>query len=107
MSDLKSYSNFLEETEGLDRSLILGNGFSIQQTKGAFTFKNLLSVSDFQGNQECQKLFQDLNTVDFELVIRSLEEASQIVLSYGNKELAQRLQDDAVALRGGRKGVIS
>jgi len=80
-------------------SLLMGNGFSIAQGGANFAYANLLAVTDMRDDDPRLKLFQDLDTVDFEQVMSALEVASQVELSYGNNVRAIELQTDADTVR--------
>ena len=54
-----------------DRALLIGNGISIKY----FRYKTLLEKADLKKGDPVRLLFTAFDTVDFESVIRALEEA--------------------------------
>jgi hypothetical protein len=74
MQQIISFSDAISATEGEDRALLLGNGFSIRH----FSYKNLLSVAGIEDESPLMRLFNDFNTFDFEAVIRALEDAASV-----------------------------
>jgi len=59
--------------------LLLGNGFSIAQNPAAFTYSALQRRANDEGriSPTAQGFFEELKTVDFELVIRSMLDAAR------------------------------
>lgn len=64
------------------RHLLLGNGFSIACEPGIFQYASLFDAADFSSAQELRTVFELLNTTDFEVAIRTLENAARIVRAY-------------------------
>lgn len=95
MSNIMKFQEAIERTRGKDRSLLIGNGFSAQY----FSYRSLLEKSDIVENSPVEKLFRKLNTVDFEAVVRALEDAVIVERAYGYDEHASRLERDAQAVR--------
>jgi len=62
-----AYDEALEQS-GQNRSLLIGNGFSIAQAGGQFSYSALLDKSGLQPASPIRQLFDALTTVDFELV---------------------------------------
>lgn len=83
------------------RHLLLGNGFSIACIPSIFTYTSLFDKADFSEIPEVKLLFKKLDTMDFELVIRSLENASVALPIYlsGYDDVAIKMQQDAVKLK--------
>ena len=65
-----------------ERSLLLGNGFSVPFS----SYKNLLEKADFAGDDPVRTLFGRLETANFEQIVRSLEDASIVEAAYGHKQ---------------------
>lgn len=97
MPDIISFEQAISDTEGQDRTLLLGNGFSINY----FNYGSLLEASGIQDGSPLKNLFARLDTKDFELVMRSLEDAAIVEEVYGNNAQAKTFNDDASALREG------
>ena len=83
---LLTYDEVLQQTTAENRAVLLGNGFSMAYNKKRFSFTSLLSSAIKDGiikeNGAIHKLFQNLNTADFEYVIRLLEDATIVLESY-------------------------
>lgn len=94
-----NYHEALNLTYNESKNLLLGNGFSIAQTEGAFTYKNLLEVSDIRNDSKIRKVFDKLKTVDFERIIFALENAAIVAKEYNNTALSKTLEADAVIVR--------
>lgn len=65
-------------------SLLLGNGFSIAADR-SFDYRRLLDRATFGGPTRAERvleIFDTLDTADFEMVIRRLESAAEILDSY-------------------------
>ena len=98
-SNILDFSQALELSEGSDRSVLLGNGFSIARTGGVFSYANLLDKSNLPEHSSIRNVFTVFNTFDFEEVMRSLEQAARIEEAYGDKVRSARFRDDAAAVR--------
>lgn len=106
MSALITLEQAIEETEikkteekEKKRNLLLGNGFSISQTKGKFSYGNLLQQANFDSADPVKKIFEIFNTVDFEQVIEALEHAAVIEDAYADNEKKQVFEKDAEKVR--------
>jgi hypothetical protein len=55
---------------GANRSLLIGNGFSIAQAGAQFSYATLLEKTGLQPGDPIRNVFTALNTVDFELVMQ-------------------------------------
>jgi len=93
--DVIPFDDAIRRTEGEDRSLLIGNGFSIEH----FSYKNLLEESGLDEDGPLRRLFGALDTYDFETVIRALEDAVVVEDTYGNDAQARTFQADADGLR--------
>jgi Domain of unknown function (DUF4917) len=81
------------------RSLLIGNGFSIAQAGGQFSYSSLLEKSGLQSGSSIRNLFGALTTVDFELVMRALQDAAKVEDAYGEPARATLFSADAEAVR--------
>jgi hypothetical protein len=90
-----SFQEAIDATDGKDRALLLGNGFSNQY----FNYPNLLEKSGLQEGQPIRKLFEALNTVDFEKVVRALDDAAIVERAYDRTDHADELSTDAQRVR--------
>jgi uncharacterized protein DUF4917 len=87
------------EQSGPNRSLLIGNGFSIAQAGGQFSYANLLEKAGLQPDNPIKNVFTTLNTVDFELVMQALQHAAQIEDAYEDTNRANLFRNDAAAVR--------
>jgi len=83
---MKSFERLYEEAKKRDEdiSLLLGNGFSIAADK-SFDYRRLLDRADFGPRirkERIRKVFDALDTADFELVVQRLEAAAEILDLY-------------------------
>ena len=85
MNDSQQPISFVEainETQfGGSRAVLLGNGFSVAQS-ASFGYKDLLNESDIDKYPSLEKVFDNFDTVDFEKVIRHLENAGTVAQAY-------------------------
>lgn len=95
MPDVISFQEAIEATEGEDKALLIGNGFSAQY----FNYSNLLAEANLEEGSPTKALFNRLDTVDFETVIRAMEDAAVVERAYGNAEHADQLEEDAQTVR--------
>lgn len=92
-----SFNEALKRAGRSDKSILLGNGFSIAQGGGDFTYRSLLSKCNF--SEELSGVFEGLDTQDFERVIAALENALIVTDAYGNNGLGETLTQDAQLIR--------
>lgn len=95
MPDVISFADALLATEGADRTLLVGNGFSSEY----FNYATLLASSGLEPQTPLRKLFDELATVDFEAAINALEGAALVERAYGNPERSAALLADAQRVR--------
>jgi Domain of unknown function (DUF4917) len=81
--------------------LLLGNGFSIALKPDIFSYDSLYKNADFSAIPHVPKVFGALNTQDFEIVIRQLQDAAIILGVYDPKldSLTNKLKKDAGAIK--------
>ncbi|EOI8103242.1 DUF4917 family protein [Klebsiella oxytoca] len=69
--------------EGEKPSLLMGNGFSQAWSPQIFNYRNILDNANFGAHGDLiRKLFQELNTFDFESVMDKLSSANRIIKHY-------------------------
>ena len=79
---------------------MLGNGFSIACKPNIFNYKALYERAKFDDYPEVEKVFEVLNTEDFEVAIRALESSSKITPIYtGKSDAADCMKKHADALK--------
>jgi hypothetical protein len=94
--DLIAFEEALERTEKTEnRVLLVGNGFSAQY----FSYKDLLEKSGLADDSSVRRLFDILDTFDFEAVVRALEAAVSVAKAYGHDTHADELEADAQMVR--------
>ena len=64
------------------KHLLLGNGFSIALRPDIFTYGSLYENADFSAGPYVKELFKALNTQDFEIVIKHLQDAATVIQVY-------------------------
>jgi len=84
--------------------LLLGNGFSVSYDPKRFSFTTLLESATKDGiinkSSELYKVFQKLETADFESVMRALENSKNIIDVYdADRELIDKLSNDSASLK--------
>jgi hypothetical protein len=95
MPDVISFEAAIEATQGEDRALLIGNGFSAQY----FNYTSLLAESGLEEGTPLRNLFTALDTADFEAVVRALEDAVVVEKAYGNHDHAEELAKNAQDIR--------
>lgn len=95
MPDLISFAEAIAATEGADRTLLIGNGFSAEY----FSYDTLLEKSGLDPLGPLRNLFNELATVDFEAAIKALEGGALVARAYGDKDLSINLLADAQKVR--------
>jgi len=83
------------------RHLMLGNGFSIACRPDIFHYGSLFSKADFTGHPNLIRVFEALDTQDFEVAIRNLEAGAKLLPIYASSHATAPVQmlADAVALK--------
>ena len=95
MPDPISFAEALAGTEAGKRSLLVGNGFSHTY----FNYENLLKNAGLETNPSLLSLFEFFKTVDFEAVIRILEDAAVVEEKYNKPARSLVLRKEAGKLR--------
>lgn len=103
MYDLLSFEEALKKSSLLPkRHLLTGNGFSIACRKDIFRYESLFEQANFEKlNPKIKTTFDHLNTKDFEVVMKHLSYASDILKIYtpSNIDLIQQLNNDIIELK--------
>jgi hypothetical protein len=94
-----TFEDALELADGDDRSVLLGNGFSIAQAGNNFTYRNLLDRSGLEAGTPIRSVFDAFGTTDFEEVMFALEHAAKVEQAYGNDNQSERFRADAIEIR--------
>ncbi len=95
MPRVYSFDEAIKKAGGRRPALLIGNGFSAEY----FNYDNLFAKSGIKDEPNLKNLFDLLDTVDFEAVIRSLEGAILVERAYGNNDHADELEAHAQKVR--------
>ncbi len=100
MARNQSFAKALEKASDGDKKphLLLGNGFSRACKDDIFAYSALFDRADFRDlSPFCPKAFESLKTTDFEVVMRALRMAVELVRLYApnQRSLADQFQRDA------------
>lgn len=102
MQDVISFDAALKKIGADSCSILLGNGFSADYCG----YKTLLEKSGLPNDAPCRVMFEKLDTLNFERVVRALEDAAAVEDVYGHQEQVGRLLADAEAVRKALIGAI-
>src|SRR6266700_686663 len=72
MVALLSFEDVIQKSKSLKLHLVLGNGFSIAKFPKIFTYDALFLRADFTGQERLKRIFDKLESHDFEAVMRYL-----------------------------------
>lgn len=85
MTKVLSFDKAIADSERYTkRHLILGNGFSIACQPHVFSYNSLFDKAKISNNPRLSKIFQALETQDFEVAIKHLESGARIVPTYNS-----------------------
>ncbi len=101
MAKLLTFKEALAKSDE-NRHLLLGNGFSIDWNKGIFTYGALTDQADFSKlSVDSKKLFNLLETKDFEVVIDALRKSTALSKLYTTTDtvLSKKFAGDAKKLK--------
>lgn len=102
MTVVLTFEEAINTVEANKRHVLLGNGFSLACRKDIFAYDALFDRADFDDlSASAKDAFGALATSDFEIVMRALRNAGELVKLYSPSEtvLASRLIEDANGLR--------
>ncbi len=101
MVDILTFDQALGKSSGAKRHVLLGNGFSRACRNDLFAYDALYTQASEKLSDQIRSAFDALGTTDFELVMRALLQASDLVKLYdpSDTSLDSRLQADAETLR--------
>lgn len=96
-----SFSEAIEDSGKFKkRHLILGNGFSIGCFPNIFRYNSLFENANFTNTEKLKTVFDSLDTRDFEVVVRSLENSALLLPSYlSENSIIHEIMDHANKLR--------
>lgn len=104
MTGLPTFDEAIEDSNAYPggRTLLLGNGFSIDWDPGSFHYRSLFDEASFDGlNVDQDALFGLLETHDFESVIGQLRSSADLLDLYGctDADLADSMRKDAQTVK--------
>jgi hypothetical protein len=102
MPDVLTFQQAVDDSaDCAKRNLLLGNGFSIACEPTIFHYGSLFAQADFSAIPEARRAFDALATQDFEVVIRALEQGSQLAQIYtpGDAAAAAKMAQHASQLK--------
>ena len=102
MSEVLSFHQALDDSAKYSkRHLLLGNGFSIACCPDIFHYGSLFSRANFGDRDELRRVFEHLDTEDFETAIRSLESAATLIPIYSpsDHDIPDQMVNDAATLK--------
>jgi len=96
-----TFEEALKKASGLKKHLLLGNGFSIACKPDIFTYQTLYKQADFSTVPNAKAIFEALNTTDFEIVVKALEQSASILNVYDptQRKLRDQLSRDANSIK--------
>jgi hypothetical protein len=88
LDELQSYQNVVEylKIKNRQKHLLFGNGFSIAYDQNIFSYNALSKFIDEIDNDLLKKLFEVINTKNFELVMQQLDNFIEIAKAFSNDE---------------------
>ena len=101
--ELISFDEAIQRTDQGKKHLMIGNGFSISLFPKIFTYDTLFEQSKASGllSSNLARVFADMETTDFEVVMEALQNASLIIRRYrkGYPNLSKRMTKDSDQLK--------
>jgi hypothetical protein len=102
MTQVISFDEAIRQSAGCKkRHLLLGNGFSIACKPDIFIYQSLQAQADYKDLPEVARIFNALETHDFEVVIKALQDASLVLPFYDPAAdgLARKISSHADTLK--------
>ncbi len=97
MKDL-TFEKAIQECNGCEKNLLLGNGFSRAFDENSFNYSNLLDSPNI--SYYIKRIFKTFKTSDFEVIIKKLESSAQLLKAYDHRlTTSDRLYGEANKLR--------
>ena len=88
------------DKEGRQKHLLLGNGFSMAYDPEIFSYNALSKFIEEIDNDLLKKLFQIINTKNFEVVMQQLDNFCQLAKEFSSdKQLTKKIQKASDALK--------
>ena len=103
IDEVESYEEviaYLNKKKGRQRHLLLGNGFSMAYDKDIFSYNALNSFIDQLDDDLLKKLFEVINTKNFEVVMQHLDNFIEIAKVFSTEDdLVERLTTASETLK--------
>jgi hypothetical protein len=101
MVELLTFDQALKQAEGGKKHVLLGNGFSRACRNDLFAYEALFTQAQETLSPRAKNAFHALRTTDFEVVMRALQQAVDLVHVYAptNAALAKLFTEDTEKLR--------
>jgi Domain of unknown function (DUF4917) len=99
---LPTYDEIIKQLQGKRRPkhLLLGNGFSMAYDKDIFSYNALSNFIENTDNQLLKKLFNIINTKNFELIMQQLENFCALAREFSKDEdLEGKIRDASESLK--------
>ena len=97
INELQTYQEvitYLNGPKGRKKHLLFGNGFSMAYDKNIFSYNALSNFIETTGDPLIQKLFEKLNTKNFELIMQQLDNFCEIAEIFSDdKTLVPKIKD--------------
>lgn len=100
--DLKTYSQVLEhlKKDNRQKHLLMGNGFSMSYDSNIFSYKALGKFVYELKDKTLHRLFDILNTNNFELMMQQLDNTAKIAVAFGASEkIVEKITKASEALK--------
>lgn len=98
MERLPKFEEVISETNGCQRNILLGNGFSMAFDEKRFDYSSLLDSPNIPFY--IKRVFHTFHTSDFEVIIKKLESSAQLLKAYDRRlTTSRRLYQEAINLR--------
>jgi hypothetical protein len=102
IDELDTYEEVIKylNKEGREKHLLLGNGFSIAYSKDMFSYNALSDFIMKSKNTLLQKLFKTINTKNFELIMKELDNFAEIAKVFStDKQLVKKIKEASETLK--------
>lgn len=99
----KTFSEAIEDAGTLTKSVLLGNGFSIDYDEERFTYDSLVDAATLENlSVDKDEFFTRIESTSFEVGMHALQVAAWLVNEHGNPQsLADTLRIDAQIVKNG------
>lgn len=100
IDEVKTYSEVINHLKNRQKHLLLGNGFSRSYDDGIFSYNALSEFIQKLPDSDLHKLFQVVNTNNFELLMKQLDDAAKIAEIFGaDKKVVKKIKEASEKLK--------